>query len=308
MRKRLAFVLSGGGGRGALQVGALKALLEAGFQPDLLIGTSIGAVNATFLAVNGVCLDCIQPLTAAWREAASADLMGSNTFWLAMRALFQRGGGYSNQRLREFFIAHGLTAELRFHDIHGVTLAMISANLTTGQTALYGLDPNQLILDGLLASTALPPWIPPIEGNGQILVDGGILSNLPVEPALSLGATEIIALDLADPREYNIDTHGMGKIWLRLINAIEIRQQELEMAIASACKVPVHYIPLIPQNPVNFWDFRHTDALIDEGYRIAKLTIQDWQPSQSTWWKKWFRLERSHLNARKETHRFPIAE
>ena len=55
----LAFVLGGGGGRGALQVGALRALLEAGLQPDLLVGTSAGAVNATYLAMRGFNLETL---------------------------------------------------------------------------------------------------------------------------------------------------------------------------------------------------------------------------------------------------------
>ena len=57
--KKLGLVLSGGGARGALQVGAIRALLEADYHPDLLVGTSIGAVNATYLAVNGINLDTI---------------------------------------------------------------------------------------------------------------------------------------------------------------------------------------------------------------------------------------------------------
>jgi NTE family protein len=62
MNNRLAFVLGGGGARGALQVGALRALLEAGYRPDLLIGTSIGAINAAGLALWGVDLAGVDAL------------------------------------------------------------------------------------------------------------------------------------------------------------------------------------------------------------------------------------------------------
>jgi NTE family protein len=78
MKKKLAFVLSGGGSRGALQVGALQALLESGLQPDLLVGTSIGAVNATFLALHGFSKSGLDLLAATWRKAATLDLLPSN--------------------------------------------------------------------------------------------------------------------------------------------------------------------------------------------------------------------------------------
>lgn len=102
MRRPLAFVLSGGGARGALQVGALRALLEAGFRPDLLVGTSIGAANAAFLAVNGVSLQTVDALSQTWRDAAAADLMPANYLWLTLRVLFNRTGWRPYHRMREF--------------------------------------------------------------------------------------------------------------------------------------------------------------------------------------------------------------
>ena len=73
MESKLAFVLGGGGSRGALQVGALFALLERGLQPDLLVGTSIGAVNAAFLALNGFSKESLELLCGTWHKAAALD-------------------------------------------------------------------------------------------------------------------------------------------------------------------------------------------------------------------------------------------
>lgn len=86
----MAFALGGGGARGALRVGALRALLEAGIQPDLLVGTSIGAVNATYLAVRGFTVSGLDGLEDAWREAATANLMPANYLWLVSRTLLHR--------------------------------------------------------------------------------------------------------------------------------------------------------------------------------------------------------------------------
>ena len=92
MSKQLAFVLSGGAARGALQVGALRALLEADIRPDMLVGTSIGAVNAAYLALRGVSLESIGRLAENWRDAAHADLLPTNYLCVTLSALFNRSG------------------------------------------------------------------------------------------------------------------------------------------------------------------------------------------------------------------------
>ena len=87
MTKQLAFVLGGGGGRGALQAGALRALLESGYQPAMMVGTSAGAINAAYLALRGVDLKGVAALELAWKEAAKLNLYPSNTLWLSVRAV-----------------------------------------------------------------------------------------------------------------------------------------------------------------------------------------------------------------------------
>lgn len=67
MKQSTAIVLSGGGALGALQAGALRALIEAGIKPDLLVGTSIGAVNAACMAVYGFNLEGITRLEKTWK-------------------------------------------------------------------------------------------------------------------------------------------------------------------------------------------------------------------------------------------------
>jgi predicted acylesterase/phospholipase RssA len=106
--KKLAFVLSGGGARGALQVGALRALLEAEIHPDLLVGTSVGAVNATYLAVNGVNLASIDGLVSAWESASKADLLPTNYFRLAIRSFTHLTRDEVYTSMRDFFISQGL--------------------------------------------------------------------------------------------------------------------------------------------------------------------------------------------------------
>jgi NTE family protein len=87
MKKCLAFVLKGGGARGALEVGALRALLEQGYQPDLLAGTSIGAVNAAGLAVWGVDRTGVERLELFFKKAANSKLLEQKAARITLRSL-----------------------------------------------------------------------------------------------------------------------------------------------------------------------------------------------------------------------------
>ena len=277
MRKPLAFVFSGGGARGALQVGAVQALVEAGYTPDMLVGTSVGAVNACYLAIHGVNLTTIQNLKRIWLEIAKVNLLPENYLWLTVRYLFNRPIDTTAHRMEHFFLSQGLEAGMRFEDIQGVRLYLVSADLIPGKLKLYGTELTQLIYEGLLASTAIPPWLKPIEKTGEMLIDGGAVSNLPIEPAMAQGAQEIIALDLEDLRGVNHEVRGFGPFVARLIHTVEHRQVQLELALAQARKIPVHYINLTGDHSVALWDFKQTAHLIEEGYKMTVREIARWK-------------------------------
>jgi NTE family protein len=103
MKKPLAFVLGGGGARGALQVGALRALYEAGYRPDMMVGTSAGAVNATYLALRGFDERGLDQLEQAWLEAAWDDLLPPNYLQLALRYLLKANGYLFSPHTRVFY-------------------------------------------------------------------------------------------------------------------------------------------------------------------------------------------------------------
>lgn len=276
MQKQLAFVLGAGGSRGALQVGALRALAEAGYHPDILVGASVGAVNATYLAVNGTDLTTITRLEEAWLDLQAMELAPSNYLWVSLRVLLNRPTRALSHRLEKFFIEHGLSREVCFRDITGVRLGILATDLNSGSPVLYGQDLEQSVLDGMLASIALPPWISPLEKEGLLLVDGGVISCLPIESALAMGATEIIALDLVDARETLAERPVPGQLIGKLVNTVEMRQLELEIALAQARGVAVRRLNLLAQEPVGLWDFRHTPELIETGYLTTQTAITAW--------------------------------
>jgi NTE family protein len=272
MNKKLAFVLGGGGARGAMQVGALRALLEEGYKPDLLVGTSIGAVNAAALALYGVDMTGIAALERAWQKAANSDLLDPRLAHVTLRAML----GVNTEAVRRIsalFIEAGVTPDLKFEHLTGVRLGLIGADLTTGQPVIYGQDPGQTILEGLLASIAIFPWFAPIEREGHVIVDGGAFSNLPVEPAMIMGATEIIALNLNDPANAWGAQNGINRQAGQIISALGKRHSHLEIALAEARGVPVHCMTLQSNPPVPLWDFKSYRSLIDTGYETATISL-----------------------------------
>jgi NTE family protein len=274
MNKKLAFALSGGGSRGALQVGAMYALQEYGLQPDLLIGVSIGAVNAAFVALNGFSRESLDRLKAAWHSAGASDLMPANYVWLTVRAMLNRSSKDPSHRVRDFFIHQGLTPDLSFTEITHPGLVIVSADLNTGKPILHGTMPDDKILEAVLLSSALPPWFMPVRNQDRYLMDGAIVSNLPVEPAINLGATEVVALDLIDSRETIAAGEGVRGFFSRLIYSVGKRQSDLELELAEARGIPLLYLCLVGEMPVQIWDFTHTDDLIAQGYDIARQVIE----------------------------------
>jgi NTE family protein len=259
-----------------MQVGALRALFEAGLKPDLLVGTSIGAINATALVLWGVDLAGIEALERLYQRMQHSKLLDPRLFQFAWNAVSKRQNHLGSRSARDFLIAEGILPDLRFGQIRDVRLATVAANLHTGGTVIYGCDPEQSVMEGVLASIAIPPWFAPIESDGQYIVDGGALSNLPIEPAIRLGATEIIALDLHDADAYGDVSKTIDPIVTKLASAVTRRQLGLEMELASARGVSVQYVSLRSTPPVPLWDFKTHRELFKVGYETMKNEVSRW--------------------------------
>ena len=279
-----ALVLGSGGSRGALQVGAIRALYEMGFTPDLITGASIGAANASFLAVNGFNQAGIDKLQHVWETTIDRNLMPTNLWWQFMRAFFKRTKGFSQEQIRAFAVANGVTPDLRFRDLPDMELYPVASDLNAGLPVVFGQNPDESVLESMLASMALPPWFTPIESNGHLLIDGGAVSNLPIEAALMHGATEIIALDLSDPLDGKSDKRDISHLLVKLDKAVEGRHKSLELELAEARGVPVKHIILTGETPVPFWDFRHARELIERGYRQTYQAMEQEPLEQRQSW------------------------
>jgi NTE family protein len=274
MKKKLAFVLSGGGARGALQVGALPALLECGLLPDLLVGTSIGAINAALLAINGFTTESLEQLNEMWIEASHIDFLPGNYLSLTFRSMFRNSARSPANRMREFIIASGMKPETTFGEINAPRLVIVSSDLNSGKPVVHGDQLDENILEALLLSSSLPPWFKPVRKQNRFIVDGAIVSNLPVETALNMEATHIVALDLFTRDMLGKGTGIAGFLDTLIFSSIR-RQVDLELALAEAKGVPVLYIGLNGSPQVPLWDFHHTKEMIDEGNAIAQQVISE---------------------------------
>jgi NTE family protein len=186
---------------------------------------------------------------------------------------------YTSKRAKEFLIAAGFTPEVRFDQLQNVRVGLVGAEMGSGQPVIYGMDPSQSVLEGVLASCSVPPWFEPIENDDQLIVDGGALSLLPIEPALNMGATEIIALDLSGSPTPSRPLRRLSQLE-KSIAAFTQREIYLETALAEAKGVPLHYMRLLSNPPIQMWDFSTYRDLIETGYETASHQISDWNKTR----------------------------
>jgi NTE family protein len=241
----------------------------------LLVGTSIGAANAAFVALRGLTTETLDALEQTWHAAAAADLLPANYLWLTVRTLFNRQGEAVEDRVRTFFAQQGLDPGLRFGQLTGPRLILVAADLKAGCAVLHGENPEASVLSGVLASSALPPWIRPLDREEGLMVDGGLVSNLPIEPALTQGATEIVALDISDPRPTGPLAGGVGPFLYQIRTTLEERQVYLEKKVAALQGVPVYHVRLRPKEPLPLWDFPRALAQFERGYHLMRRYLDE---------------------------------
>ena len=183
--------------------------------------------------------------------------------------------------MRAFLAEHGLTADMQFGQLRGIPVRMVATDLNSGRLVLYGAEPAGSVLEGVLASAAVPPWLLPLERDDHLLFDGGALSNLPIEPALHEGATEVIALDLLAPLNLPGNYPTVAHLLAKLFTSVQRRQADLELALAAARNVPVWHLRLPFEQSASMWDFNRSVEMMEQGYQHARAEIAGWEPKRS---------------------------
>lgn len=257
-----AFVLSGGGSLGAVQVGMLQALSTHGVEPDLLVGTSAGAMNAAWVAAHGTSSASLAGLAEIWlrlrrREVFPVDVR------TALRGLLGRSPAVlSPLPLQELVVrCAGIT---RLEEAT-IPLHLVTADLLSGQTVTLSAGP---LVPAVMASAAVPGIFPPVLREGRPLVDGGIAHHTGVTAAVELGATMIYVLPTGAPCA--LPAPPSSAIGTALHALTLLIEQRLAGDIADlAGRVILKVLPPLCPLSTSAMDFSHAADLIARSRRAS---------------------------------------
>ena len=185
-RPNVAFVLSGGGVLGAAQVGQLQGLIASGIQPDALVATSVGALNAAAVAAEPNETGT-ERLAEVWRALKTEDIFPGSRFARAWNVVSRGDHIHPNTGIR--MLVEQLP--IRTFEETAVPLHVSATNLRTGEEHWFSSGP---VMRAILASTALPGIFPPVAIDGELYIDGGVVNNVPISRAVALGAQRVYVL------------------------------------------------------------------------------------------------------------------
>jgi NTE family protein len=184
-----AFVLGGGGVLGANEVGMLRALLEAGIVPDMILGTSIGALNGAVLASDPSTAS-VERLTELWTSADEAGVFSGGMLSRLSTLAKTRTHAHPNEPLRAM-----LERALPVETIEELAVPFQCVAASIERAAEHWFTEGSIV-DAVLASSAVPGLLPPVELDGENFFDGGLVNSIPVDRAVALGAATIFVLQV----------------------------------------------------------------------------------------------------------------
>jgi NTE family protein len=278
-RRGTAFVLSGGGNQGVAQVGMLRALLERGIVPDVVVGTSAGAMNGASIATSPT-LEKVDDLERVWVGLRGEQVFPGGALKRAWNVLRRDDHLSPNEGLLAVVEAAGVAPD--FANLE-VPLRVVTTDLDTGDEILFVAGP---IIPALLASAAIPGIFPPVELHGQRLVDGAVVNLVPISHAFAGPTRRIFVLDVSDPLG-DRPIRSPLDVAIRAFAISRDQRFELELQWAPP-DVDVVVLPA-PIDDREFFDFSGGDALIDEAHKMASETLDDFEarrrrrPSRRFW-------------------------
>ena len=265
-----AFVLSGGGSLGAVQVGMLLALSDRHVAPDLIVGSSVGALNAGFLA-GDPSHSGVERLADIWRGLSRHDVFPISVA-RAGRALAGRGNALADPSALHRLVARELPYD-RLEDAPW-PVAVVATEVLTGREVVLR---SGSAVDAVMASAALPAVFPPVMVEGHLLMDGGVANNTPISVALALGADRIYVLPTGYACALAAPPRGALAMAMHAIT-LTVQRRLIDDINALAADVDVRVVPPLCPLSVSPIDFRHSARLIDRA-RAGTRTWIDHPPS-----------------------------
>lgn len=269
----IAYVLGGGGSRGAVQLGMMRALKGTDLRPDLVVGTSVGALNGAILASQPD--DAEERLELIWARIDRQQVFPGGAVRQTLSATrSHRPYVFDSEPLSDLlgeYLPVDTIEELE------VPFAAVATDLDTG--ARVELDSGDL-RSALLASTAIPIAFPWVERDGRRLVDGGLVCNVPVRQAVDRGARSVIVLDCGIFGPEGKWAEGLVGVAVQAFTIAGRAQLRSDLAVAA--EVPVLYLPVPDVIPTTMFDFDSTAGLAHHAYSLARNGLEylaEWGPT-----------------------------
>ena len=264
----LILALGGGGVRGFAHLGALRALREAGLPIAGVAGSSAGAYAAANLGLD-LPLE-VEPLMSHVIDRKLADLFMANGNRLLRMARIQsrlfkalrRTAIDDAERLREGLIE--LYGAARIEELTP-PVAINAADLNTGEVVVLREGP---LVDAVMASSAIPGIFPPVPWGGRLLVDGDVVEKVPVTAARTLGPGPIVGVDVTNPVRLH-KPHNSFEVMLMASEASIRRLKSLALERAD------YVLSLVPDHPVDTFDYSQASALYTFGYETTQARLDD---------------------------------
>lgn len=258
----VAYVLGGGGSLGAIQVGMLQALGEHDASPDLVTGTSVGSLNGAVIALDP--RGAANRLSHLWARVTREMVFPGGFLTQAHTLRHSKTHLFTNSGLATV-ITDFLGEAVDFADL-ALPFAAVTMDVATARPHVLCEGP---LLPALLASAAIPGIYPPVDHDGLHLYDGGVVANVPMRQAVTLGARSLVVLDCSFPGHLPDAPDTLAEILLYTA-MVTMRSQAVLEAPLVAADMPVVYVPGPPPQLVSPLDFDHTDSLIESAYEAAR--------------------------------------
>jgi NTE family protein len=260
-----AFVLAGGGSIGAVQVGMLRELLAHGVKADLVVGSSVGAINGAYFAGEPT-VDGVRKLETIWRGLQRREVFPVT--WRSLTgAILRRSAPVDPGGLQRLLEAHLPYRQL---EEAAIPLHVVATDVLGGGLVRLSAGPAA---EAVLASCAIPGAFPPVRIGEHHLVDGAVASNTPIRVALELGATRLIVLPSGYACALDAPPRGAVATALHAITLLIAHQlvSDLERCGGKAELVTVP--PLCPL-AVSPYDFSRAGELIERAAEQTRRWLQ----------------------------------
>jgi NTE family protein len=266
----VAFVLSGGASLGAVEVGMLCALEERGIRPDVIVGTSVGALNGAWLA--GHPETPVTELREVWNGLHRADVFPTD----ARRALLAFAG-----RRRSFFDEGPLRSLIERHltfatlETAPIPLHVVAIEVLTGREVLLSSGPAP---DAVLASAALPSLFDPVRIDGVAYMDGGVGNNTPISHAVGIPEVDQVwVLCAGYPCALTEPPSSPLAMALHALGLMLHKQLTVDVARYETV-VELRVLPPLCPLTVSPIDFSQSAELIDRAYEASQRWMDEAHP------------------------------